>query len=566
MPVATLRRIIRFVPSLLLAAGVACRGSDASERGATDADGSAGTGGTLIIVVPAEPTTLFPPLVSSTQGLAVISTIFEKLADIGSALETYGDAGFVPRLASSWQWAADSLSIAFTLDSLARWHDGAPVRAEDVRYSFRAFTSDSVGSEAKSSLGNIDSVTVRDARTVEFWFKRRMPQQFFEATYYVEILPSHLLDTIPLARVASSAFARAPVGTGAFRFSRWEAGQRIEVIADTANPRGRAKLDRVLWTIAPDFGAATIKLFSGDADFFEKVRPENLAQVASSPTLRLIKNPALQYGFLGFNLRDPSSAATAHPIFGDSLVRRALAMSVDRERLVRNVFDSLGLVALGPAPRALISDTAAFRQMPFDVRAAAALLDSAGWRDSNADGVRDKNGVPLAFDLLVPNSSQNRQRYAVLLQEQWRPLGVRVTPRVLDVNALIERIESHRFDAYMGGWQTTPGLRGAQQTWASAGSSNYGRYESPAFDALLDSALTTFDGAASRQYWARTFQQIIDDAPAIWLYEEQTPIALHRRFLVPPLRADGWYYGLATWRVDPAQRIARDGIGVGSPP
>ena len=523
------------------------------------------TGGTMIVTVPAEPSTLFPPLLSGTQGAAIVGMIFDRLAEIGDDLETYGDRGFQPRLATSWSWSNDSLSIAFALDSLARWHDGQPVTGEDVRYTFRVYTSDSLAVEQKSLLGNIDSVSVRDPRTAVFWFKRRMPRQFYDATYHMYVLPSHLLDTIPMTKLERAPFGRTPVGTGRFRFARWEPGQRIEIIADTANSRGRALLDRVIWSIAPDFGSSTVKLFAGEADFLEQLRPENLAQVARTPSLRLIDNRALSYGFLGFNFRDRKNPSRPNAMFGDPRVRRALHMAVDRERLVRNVFDSLGMVALAPAPRALIPDTAAFKQLPYDVATANALLDSAGWRDRDGDGVRGRDGVPLAFDILIPSSSTSRQRYAVLLQEQYRAIGVKATPQVLENNAWSDAVDSHAFDAYLGAWQPSPGLVGLMQTWASRGSSNAGRYDSPAFDALLDSALTTFDPTSSRRYWARAFQQIVDDVPAVWLYEQRSPVAISRRFITTPLRADGWFVGLADWRVDPAQRIDRDRIGLGTP-
>lgn len=520
-------------------------------------------GGTLIAVVPAEPATLFPPQVSSAQEGAIVHAIFDRLAEIGPELETVGDAGFQPRLASSWQWAADSLSIAFTVDSAARWHDGQPVRAEDVRFTYRVYMADSVGAENRSLLGNIDSVSAPDARTAIVWFKRRRPQQFFEATYNMYILPSHLLDSIPMGRIGQSGFARQPVGSSRFRFARWEPGQRIEVVADTVNARGRAKLDRVVWSIAPDLGVATVRLFGGDADFLETLPADNLAQVAQTPALRLVINPALTYNFLAFNQRDPAAHAAPHPIFGDAAVRRALTMAVDRERLVRNVLDSLGGVAIGPAPRALIPDTAAVRPLPFDPAAAQALLDSAGWRDSNNDGVRDRNGAPLAFTILVPNSSATRKRFAVLLQEQYRAVGVTATPLVLDINAFITRTSAFTYDAYMGGLGANPGLAGLRQVWMTGGDGNDLSYSSRPFDAFADSAYASFDPSATRRLWTLAFQQAVQDAPAVWLYEQRTPVAIHKRFILPQLRPDAWYADLADWRVDPAQRIDRDRIGLG---
>ncbi|MBY0491496.1 MAG: peptide ABC transporter substrate-binding protein [Gemmatimonadaceae bacterium] len=554
MRLSPLRSLVLLLAPVL----AACRG-DGAPAGGSD------IGGTLIAVSAREPATLMPPLVSGSEGGAVVSALFDKLANLGPALETHGDSGFVPRLARTWQWAPDSLSIAFQLDSTARWHDGQPVSAADVRFTFRVYSSDSVGAEAASFLGNIDSVTTRDAHTAVFWFKRRMPQQFYDATYHMYVLPSHLLDSVPLTRLAESAFGRAPVGTGRFRFVRWDPKQRIEIASDTANYRGRAKLDRVVWTYVPDFGAATVKLFSGEADFFENILPENLPQVAQTPTLRVVNNRDLRYYFLGFNLRDPKNPAAPNPIFADLRVRRALSMAVDRQTLVRNVLDSLGEVALAPAPRALIPDTTAIKPLPYDVAAAKALLDSAGWRDSDNDGVRDKDGIPLAFEMLSPSSSGPRRKYAVLLQEQYRAIGVKATPLDLPGPEFGARTEQKKFDTYLGGWSPIPGNVGMRQTWASTGSGNDPKYVSKAFDALLDSALTTFDRTQSRVYWGRAFQQIIDDAPAVWLYEQHTPLAVHTRFVLPPLRPDGWYTDLAEWHLDPTKpRLDRDNIGLGA--
>lgn len=550
---------IRSLALLLAPVLVACRGERAATAGSD-------IGGTLIAVSAREPATLMPPLVGGSEGGAVVSALFDKLVELGPALETNGDAGFEPRLARSWQWASDSLSIAFLLDTVARWHDGAPVRAEDVRYTFRVYSSDSVGADAAPFLGNIDSVSVRDPHTAVFWFKRRMPLQFFDATYHMYVLPSHLLDTVPLTRLAETSFGRAPIGTGRFRFVRWDPKQRIEIISDTANYRGRAKLDRVVWTYVDDYGAATVKLFAGEADFFENILPENLPQIARTPSLRVANNRDLRYYFLALNQRDPKNPDAPNPLFSDLRVRRALAMGVDRQTLVRNVLDSLGEVALTAAPRALIPDTGAIKQIPYDIAGAKALLDSAGWRDSDNDGVRDKDGKPLAFDMLVPLSSAPRRRYAVLLQEQYRAIGVKATPLEMPGADMQRRTsETHTFDTYVGGWSPIPGNAGMRQTWQSRGTGNDVKYASKAFDALLDSALATFDVAKSRAYWSRALQQIVDDAPAVWLYELHTPLAVHTRFVLPPLRPDGWYLDLADWHLDPSKpRLDRDNIGLGA--
>lgn len=558
MPIAVVRtRYVTALP-LTLAVGALLAMTGCGNGG--DHSSAVAGAGTMIIAAPNEPSTLFPPRVSDGHELMVASQIFDRLAEIKPTLGTSGDADFVPRLAASWQWAPDSLSIAFALDPRARWHDGAPLRADDVRYSFHVYTSPVVASEQRSLLGNIDSVTVRDSLTAVFWFKRRTPQQFMDATFPLLILPSHLLASLPDSALANAPFGRAPVGTGRFRFVKWDAGSRLELQSDTSNFRGRAVLDRVIFSFVGDAGAAIVKLVAGEADVLDGVRPENVAQITAAPQLRLVTNLPLQYNFVSFNLnqrRSPAGGGAPHPVFGDVRVRRALAMALDREKMVRTVFDSLGMVAFTAAPRVLIPDTSALKPITYNLTAAQALLDSAGWTDANRDGVRERDGQPLTFELLT-SSTRTRKQMAELLQAAFKDVGADVKILALDGPAASPRLESRNYDACVCGWFPNPGNQGMRQTWMSRGTSNSVGYANPVFDANVDSALTTFDVNKAKTYWTRAFQLIIDDAPAIWLWEQRLPIAVHKRIRVAPMRADAWYANLADWSVDPALRIDRD--------
>jgi peptide/nickel transport system substrate-binding protein len=551
-----IRAISRFVPIalLLLASCSDCNGPGSGED----------TGGTMVVVQP-EPKSVFPPVVSGTEGWVIVGAIFDRLAEIGPGMETAGDKTFVPRLATRWEWAADSLSIAFALDPRARWHDGAPLRANDVRFSYSVYTADTLGSEKRSLLlDNIDSVSVRDSLTPVFWFKRRLPHQFFDATYHMFILPAHLLDSIQPAAMAASSFAQAPVGTGRFRFANWERGATFEVIADTGNSRGRAKLDRVIWTFSADFGASTVKLFRGDVDFYEGIRPDNFEQVVASTNLRLEPYAALKYEYLGYNLRKPGDSTSAHPLFGDVNVRRALVMAADRVSMARNVFDTLGQVALTAAPRVMIPDTTALRQIPFDPAAAQKLLDSLGWVVNPKDGIRERNGVRFSFEILAAPGTPSRPRYAELLQQQFRAVGIEAKAIRLEGNALRDRILARNYDSFLSGWQMNPGRLGMPQTWRSTGEQNYGRYRSAEFDQLLDSARTSLRLDLNTQRWTAVFQRLIDDQPAMWLVESKTPVAIHKRIRTGPLRPDGWQAGIADFSIPPKERIDRDRIGLGS--
>ena len=546
---------------LLLAAPLlACDGDDAAGRTAADA------GGTLVVAVTGDADNLVPPVHESITARQVFDQIFDHLADIGDELNTIGDEGFEPALAERWEWAEDSLSIAFHLNPRARWHDGRPVRASDVRFTHRLFTDSAVASPFAPLLENIDSVQVRDSLTAVVWYRRRSPQQFFDATYQMWILPEHRLAGADPGTLRASDFSRSPVGTGRFRFSRWVPGQSLEIVADTGNYRGRAKLDRVVWSIAPDPVASTTKLFAGEADFVEILRPEDQAEVRKRPDLKLVPYPTLQYAAMFLNANQPGALSRPHPLFADRELRRALTMAIDREAMVRNVFDTLGATGIGPITRALATADTTIPQLPFDRQRAARTLDSLGWRDADGDGIRERSGRPLEFSLVVPTSSAFRMRMAVLIQEQLAGVGAKVNVEPLEFGTFLERQRTRRFDAAMGGIGTDPLPSGVRQSWSAAsigtGGSNYTGYASPVFDALVDSGSAAMDPADARRHFRRAYETLIADAPAVWLYELRAVAGAHERLRPVGVRADGWWAHLADWTIPADRRIDRDRIGL----
>ena len=158
--------------------------------------------------------------------------------------------------------------------------------------------------------------------------------------------------------------------------------------------------------------------------------------------------------------------------------------------------------------------------------------------------MRSKHGTPLKFSLLMPATSAIRHKYSQLLQEQYRRLGAKLDIDAVDLKTYIDR--------------TQPGSKAgdfdmAIQTFSTT-------------DALIDSMSASFDPAKFRQYAKRAFQQIADDAPAIWLYDLTEVDAVNRRINVTKTRADGWWRTLAEWSIAPDKRIDRDRIPLSATP
>jgi peptide/nickel transport system substrate-binding protein len=525
----------------------------------TPGDATRDRGGTLVISTTADPGTLFPPLAVTNQARQITEQIYDYLADVGPDLDTRDESKFRPALADRWGWSSDSLMLAFHLNPRAKWHDGKDVTARDVQFTFALNKNPALAGRLSTELANIDSVTVTDSLTAVFWFQQRMPTQFLDAAAQMLILPAHQLERIPLDSLREAV--PPPVGSGRFRLRRWDKGASVDIVADTSNYRGRAKLDRVIWSVSPEFTTAVTRLFSGDADLFDALRPDDLRELVGKGNLRTIILPGMDYAFLRFNLRDPANTKRPHPLFGERDLRRAITMSLNRSTLVRSVLDTFALVPVGPVVRAYPTTDSRALQLPFDSARAGKLLDSLGWMRRGANGMRAKNGKELAFTLIVPTSSMNRMRMGPLIQEQLRRMGIRIHLQQLEAATQTNSETRGAFDASLDSWimgSSPDGIRGA---WTSSGVGrngvNYGSYTNQRFDALLDSALSAGPHDA-REKFTMAYSVINDDAPAIWLYEPRKIIGIHRRIRTAGMRPDAWWAGLADWSIPPSERILRD--------
>ncbi|MGH7700360.1 MAG: ABC transporter substrate-binding protein [Gemmatimonadales bacterium] len=518
--------------------------------------------GTLVFAAAREPDILLPPVTEMTLSRDIYDQIFLKLADVGPALNTYGDDGFEPLLARSWEWE-DSLTLAFRLDPRARWHDGRPVTAGDVAFTFAAYTDPAVNSPFRGVLQDIGSVIARDSLTAVFRFRRRHSEMFYDAVYHMRVLPAHLLHTVPYDRWATAEFGRQPIGNGPYRFVEWRSGAQLELAADSTFFLGRPHIRRLIWRFVPDLQAAVSQLVAGEADALEFLGPpENVRRVAAAPHLKTYPFASAIYTYLAFNLRANGDTAQPHPLFGDRDVRLALALATDRGRLLQSVLGDLAKVPSGPMPQMWWLWELNVPAPPYNAERAAALLARRGWRDSDGDGVRDKDGVTLAFRLMVPTTSGIRRQYAQLLQAQYRPLGVDVQIDEFEPAILVERGTSGRFDAALVSWQTDPSpASSVTQTWTSAGigRSNYGRYADAEFDDLVRRAAVARP-AQRRWVWTSALRRLNDDVPGIWLFAPDNIAAVHARVADVRVRPDAWWTYVRTWRIPPDRLIERDRV------
>jgi len=203
------------------------------------------------------------------------------------------------------------------------------------------------------------------------------------------------------------------------------------------------------------------------------------------------------------------------------------------------------------------------RQLPYDTAQAARILSAHGWRDHDGDGVRDKNGQPLEFHVLVPTTSVLRRQYARLLQEQYRAIGVKVDIDELEAAVVNQRAATGKFDTAILSRANDPSpSSGIAQSWTRAGfgGSNFGRYYNPELERLVDRAVTANTRDQARALWRAAMETVNADAPGIFLYALDNVAAVHKRVENVQFRPDSWAALLRTWRIPPDRLIDRDRV------
>ena len=529
-------------PVLLLLAALACR--DARPCPTCDQ---------LVIAATGEPEALLPPLVYETVGRDISDRVYERLADLAPGGAPIDTGAYRPALAAHWE-RVDSLTLRFHLRPGARWHDGEPVTAGDVVFSFESYADSVLDTPARASLAGQLQASAEDSSTVLVRFSRAYPEQLYDATWHVRVIPAHIWRWQERSAWGSDTAVAHVIGSGPWRMGAWQRGQSLTLVADTAGGR-RTGVGTLLWRFAADPDAALNLVLSHEADLMEAVgAPERVARVAADSALRTLAYPAAAYGFLGYNLENSAARRLGGSALTDRAVRRALNMAVDRQAIARTVYGDGAKAPPGPMSQLLWVWDDSVATLPTDTAAAGRALDEGGWL-RGAGGVRARAGRTLRFDILVPATSLGRRRLAELLQERWRLIGAEVTVTAVDFPVFQERLGQGKFDSYIGAWLDEPSPRGLADQWTAAGIGilNYGHYANPAFDRLFHEALGASDLLAARRAWRAALDTLNADAPALFLYAPVNVAAVSRRvqgFTIDPY---SWLSGIGTVTAGPRE-------------
>lgn len=568
------------VDSLLLAMMVlliGCKG-DANEE-----DAFLRSENTVYARLPGEPDRLSPLITVNAYSRAVNELLFLNLLQFNpTTLELQ------PQLAKSrpqitaitegpWK---DGLAYTFELHETAVWDNGAPITGNDALFTFKALFVPQVNSApARSYLDFVKDLTVDVSNPKRFTVytdrkyilgeaaistmpvypeyqydpKGRLRNYALNDLTNPELATRFSEDTLLAAfaeTLHSERFARekdAVQGAGAYALEEWVTGKQIALKRKTdwwgdalskTYPMLRALPDRLVFSIIPDQITALAALKSQEIDVASQIDVKDFAEIRKDSAMQQLYNfytpAALQLFYIGINNRSPK--------LNDKHIRRALAHTLDMDAVIRDLYAGMAQRVAGPFHPDKAYYHSGLAPIPYDIEKARTLLKSAGWEDTNGNGVADKmlNGkrTELELDYLASSSSKFSMSLALVFKDNAAKAGIQINVVPKQFPELIELLKRREFELHGGAWVAEPLPDDPKQLWHTESDTpdggnrvGFGNAES---DALIDEIRVTLD-EEKRAGLYRKFQELVyEEQPCIFMLAPQERLVIHKRFDARP--------------------------------
>jgi peptide/nickel transport system substrate-binding protein len=468
------------------------------------ADTGPRAGGRLVRRLESDVNTLNPLLQSTEDERQVLQYLFDPMIDFDQNLEPV--AGTIAR----WEILDGGRTYVLHIDPRAKFSDGHPVTAADVIFTLETI----LGSDAIQFAAYFDSLdkektTAVDDRTVRVAFREaRVPQL---VAFNIPVVPKHVYSKGKFDQV------RAVVGNGPYVLERRETGKNIYLKRNENYWRDKPHIDSVVFRVIEDDTVAWNALKRGDL---------HVARLNNDAWVRVKDDPAVQqritfyetyesmYNCLPWNLKDP--------LFQDARVRRALAMAYDTNSVIQRLYHGNARALSGPFLPDSWANNQAVHPIEYNPQGAAALLASAGWVDSNQDGVLDRDGKKFEFTLLVPAGSATSSDQAQIYQASLKSLGVQMTISTAEGAAFFDRMIKGDFQAAFMAWTIDPDpdpYSLFHSTQLPPGGLNIVHYANEEADRLLERGRVEFDRSRRAEIYHQLHELIASDQPYLFMMQ-----------------------------------------------
>lgn len=491
----------KLVSILLVSAMVlsltACGGSDSGSGG----DGSYRDELNIAVDVDAE--TYNPILSNNTTGNRVGQLIFNGLVRLDEEVVPQ------PALAESWEISEDGLTYTFHLREGVTFHDGSEFTAADVKYTYDEIRNDENNAPYRSRYAAVTDVSCPDDYTVVFTLS--VANSALMAYMDLGIIPEGAMD--------NDSFGTAPIGTGPYQVESYTLNSETVLKAYEDYWDGTAATETINVFVINDNSTRLASLESGDVDFVcSPLTASDLELVEGNDNLVMNDVPGLGFTYMGMNVEDP--------VIGDLAVRQAIAYMTDKQNISDVIYS--GMDTPGKTP--LLSSSWAYddsiTDYEYSQEQAEQVLDEAGWVDSDGDGIRDKDGTPLAFTISTHSDDTSRFQVAEYVQNQLREIGMDVDVEVTEWASFSDSLTRRELQVWIAGWLNQLDPDRMYDMFYTNGASNYGNYSDPEVDAALDAGRTSSNQNERAEQYRFIAQTVTDNVWYVTLVE-QAYISIH---------------------------------------
>jgi len=457
-----------------------------------------------------KPAIINPILTSETISVTLMNLIFSSLVEID------GTGKPVPDLARNWDVSKDGLVWTFSIRDDVRFHDGYPLTARDVEFTYRSIMDPENMSPMAESYKLIDRIEAEG----DYIFRVVLKYPFAPFAHRISwpIVPMHLLEN---AKLDNTPFNRQPVGSGPFKLVDWTEDDTIVLDANRGYfHRGRPILDSLIFKAYSDREAALQAIAKGEMDVALNLVSSDLLFVSRRGGFRIYSAPGASYYAIIFNLNSPP--------FKDIRVRMALDHAIDRESIVNNQLKGYSSICTGPFNVNSWAYNPEIQPTPYRMDYVKGLLSQAGWEDTDGDGILDKDGMPFEFSLTVPGTSDSLERIALAIRAQLMKAGIRVKLVHTDGSGMYRT----PFQAILAKISAGADPDYAYRLWHSEGGNvNIASYSNRFVDELLEQGRMTADFEKRKAIYQKIHEIIHDDCPAIFLASGCEFIGSNYRFI-----------------------------------
>jgi len=498
-------------------------------------------GGTLRLMGHQEVAGLSPNDVGASVQSTAIFAIHNQLM--------LGDKDLVsqPLLAESFEVAEDGLTYTFNLRQGVLFHDGVELTAKDVQYTYDFYRDPESASTIVDNFKGIETVETPDDYTVVV---KMSEVNASSLTNWAEVA---IVQSAYHAEVGEDTYRNQPIGTGAFKLVEYSPADYLLLEAFEDHFRGRPHIDMIRQEVVPEPSVRTIALETGESDSaLWPLLVEDSQRLAEDSNFTVIKTSTGGIKHIPLNNKVPQ--------LSDKAVRQAMLHALDRQRIIDELWNGAASVAnsnLGPkfAFYSLDQDPA-LKKYPYDVDAANALLDEAGWT-IGSDGIREKDGTKLSFTCTTITGDTARRPIAELAQQMLNTVGVDMQLSESPVSAILEGLRNGTVEASLFNWTYGSVDPDPSATLHSTGGQNWNSFENERVDELIDQGLKSVDPDERKVFYDEIQQIVAEEVPFLFLqWDDIYSVFTDRVKGLPESANDSfslYFNGLHEWWLDPVE-------------